>query len=29
MYSKVSGGLATGYLYNDDIAPTAGIRVRF
>lgn len=29
MYSKVSGGLANGYLYNDDFAPTAGIRVRF
>jgi predicted porin len=29
MFSKVSGGLATGYLYNSDIAPTAGIRVRF
>jgi predicted porin len=28
-YSKVSGGLATGYLESDNIAPTAGIRVRF
>ena len=29
MYSKVSGGLATGYLYNSDFAPTAGVRIRF
>jgi predicted porin len=29
MYSKVSGGLANGYLYSDDLAPTAGVRVRF
>ena len=29
MYSKVTGGLATGYLYNSDFAPTAGVRVRF
>jgi predicted porin len=29
MYSKVSGGLATGYLFNDNFAPTAGVRVRF
>jgi len=29
MYSKVSGGLATGYLESDNLAPTAGIRVRF
>ncbi len=29
MYSKVSGGLATGYLYSDDLAPTVGIRVKF
>lgn len=29
MYSKVSGGLANGYLYNDNLAPTVGVRVRF
>ncbi len=29
MYSKVSGGLANGYLYSDDLAPTVGVRVRF
>ena len=29
MYAKVSGGLATGYLFNSDFAPTAGIRIRF
>ena len=29
MYSHVSGGLATGYLDNDNFAPTVGIRVRF
>jgi hypothetical protein len=29
MYSKVSGGLANGYLYSDVWAPTAGIRIRF
>jgi predicted porin len=29
LYSKVTGGLATGYLEPDNIAPTAGIRIRF
>jgi predicted porin len=29
MYSRVSGGLATGYLYNYNVDPTVGIRVRF
>jgi len=28
-YSKVTGGLATGYLESDNIAPTAGFRIRF
>ncbi len=29
LYSQVSGGLANGYLYSNNWAPTAGIRVRF
>lgn len=29
MYSRVSGGLATGYLYRDNFDPTVGVRVRF
>ena len=29
MYSKVSGGLATGYLNSNNFDPTVGIRVRF
>ena len=29
LYSRVSGGLATGYLESDNIAPTAAYRVRF
>jgi hypothetical protein len=29
LYSKVTGGLATGYLESDNIAPTVGLRVRF
>ena len=29
MYSRVAGGLATGYLYNSNFDPTVGVRVRF
>jgi predicted porin len=29
MYSKVNGGLANGYLYTSNLAPTAGLRFRF
>jgi predicted porin len=29
MYSRVSGGLATGYLHSDNVDPTVGFRVRF
>jgi predicted porin len=29
MYSRVSGGLATGYLNSDNLAPTVGLRVKF
>jgi predicted porin len=28
-YQRVSGGIATGYLVPDNIAPTVGVRVRF
>jgi predicted porin len=29
MFSQVNGGLASGYLYRNSIAPTAGLRFRF
>jgi predicted porin len=29
MWSQVTGGLASGYLYHINLAPTAGIRVQF
>ena len=29
MYSKASGGIASGYLYTDNIAPTVGLRLSF
>ena len=29
MYSRVSGGLASGYLYSSNFDPTVGVRVRF
>ncbi len=29
MYSQVNGGLASGYLHNNDIDPTIGVRVQF
>lgn len=29
MYSQVSGGQAAGYLYNNDFAPTTGVRFNF
>lgn len=29
MYSKVSGGMANGFLQNDNVATTAGVRVSF
>jgi predicted porin len=29
MYSQVHNGLASGYLYTNNIAPTAGLRFRF
>ncbi|MDE3174679.1 MAG: porin [Pseudomonadota bacterium] len=29
MYSKVSGGLASGFLYNNNLDPTVGIRIKF
>jgi hypothetical protein len=29
MYSKVNNGLASGFLFNNTINPTAGLRFRF
>jgi hypothetical protein len=29
MCSQVTGGLASGYLYRINLAPTAGVRVQF
>ncbi len=29
LYYRVSGGLATGFLRADNLAPTAGVGVRF
>ena len=29
MYSKVSDGLASGYLYTNNINPTVGLRYKF
>jgi predicted porin len=29
MYSKVTNGLASGFLFNNTINPTAGLRFRF
>jgi predicted porin len=29
MYSQVTGGMASGYLHADNLAPTVGLRVRF
>ncbi len=29
MWSQVTGGLASGYLYHINLAPTAGVRVQF
>ena len=29
LWSQVSGGLASGYRYTINLAPTAGVRVRF
>ena len=29
LWSQVTGGLASGYLYHINLAPTAGLRVEF
>jgi predicted porin len=29
MYSKASGGIASGYIHSDNIAPSAGVRLTF
>ena len=29
MYSRASGGVASGYIHNADFAPTAGVRISF
>jgi hypothetical protein len=29
MYSQMNGGLAAGYLHNNDIDPTVGLRLQF
>jgi hypothetical protein len=29
MYSQISGGLASGFLNRNSVAPTAGLRFRF
>jgi hypothetical protein len=29
MYSQVNGGLASGYLHANNIAPTIGLRLQF
>jgi hypothetical protein len=29
LWSRVTGGMASGYLYHVNLAPTVGVRVRF
>jgi predicted porin len=29
MYSRVNGGLASGYLHANNVAPTVGLRLQF
>ena len=29
MWSQVTGGMASGYLYHVNLAPTVGVRVQF
>ena len=29
MYSQASGGIASGYIHSNNLAPTAGLRLSF